>query len=152
MKEILILGAGLVARPLLRYLLSQYDYRLTVATVDVPRARQLVGPHPRGHVVELDVADERATERLVAASDVVVSLLPAPMNPSIARLCIRHHKHLVNTSYVAPETAALDEEARRADVLLLCEIGLDPGIDHMSAVQIIDHIRGLGGTVTEFSS
>jgi len=74
------------------------------------------------------------------------------MNPSIARLCIRHHKHLVNTSYVAPETAALDEEARRADVLLLCEIGLDPGIDHMSAVQIIDHIRGLGGTVTEFSS
>jgi len=152
MKEILILGAGLVARPLLRYLLTQYDYRLTVATLDVPRARQLVGPHPRGHVVELDVADAQATERLVAASHVVVSLLPAPLNPPIARLCIRHHKHLVNTSYVAPEIAALDEEARRADVLLLCEIGLDPGIDHMSAVQIIDHIRGLGGTVTEFSS
>jgi len=152
MKEILVLGAGLVARPLLRYLLTQYDYRLTVATLDVPRARQLVGPHPRGRVVALDVADLEATGRLVAGSDVVVSLLPAPMNPAIARLCIRHHKHLVNTSYVAPETAALDEEAQAADVLLLCEIGLDPGIDHMSAVQIIDHIRGLGGTVTHFSS
>jgi len=152
MKNVLILGAGLVARPLLRHLLTQFDLQLVVATMDVPRARGLLGQHPRGVVVELDVTDAEATGRLVAACDIVVSLLPAPFNPSIARLCIDHRKHLVNTSYVAPAMAALDEQAQQADVLLLNEIGLDPGIDHMSAVQIIDHIRGLGGTVTHFSS
>jgi len=152
MKKVLVLGAGLVARPLLRYLLTEFDLRLVVATLDVPRAKQLLGPHPRGSVVALDVKDLAATGALVAESDIVVSLLPAPLNPSIAKLCIQHHKHLVNTSYVAPAMAELDEAAQKADVLLLCESGLDPGIDHMSAVQIIDHIRGLGGTVTAFSS
>jgi saccharopine dehydrogenase (NADP+, L-glutamate forming)/spermidine synthase len=152
MKNVLVLGAGLVARPLLRYLLTQHDCRLVVATLDVPRARALLGAHPRGHVVELDVMNVEQTSSLVATCDVVVSLLPAQLNSPIARLCIRHRKHLVNTSYAAPETAALDEEAKREGVLLLCEIGLDPGIDHMSAVSIIDHIRGLGGTVTHFQS
>ena len=152
MKKVLVLGAGLVARPLLRYLLTKHELRLVVATMDVPRARSLVGEHPRGHVVELDVTDAEATGRLVGECDIVVSLLPASLNPSIARLCIRHHRHLVNTSYVAPEMAELDDAARDADVLLLSEIGLDPGIDHMSAVKIIDHIRGLGGTVTHVSS
>jgi saccharopine dehydrogenase (NADP+, L-glutamate forming) len=152
MKSILVLGAGLVARPLLRYLLKQYNYRVVVATLDPPRARQLVGQHPRAEIVEHDAMNLEETGRLVAACDIVVSLLPAQLNPPIARLCIQHHKHLVNTSYVAPDTAALDEQAQEADVLLLCEIGLDPGIDHMSAVQIIDHIRALGGAVTHFQS
>ncbi len=152
MKNILVLGAGLVARPLLRYFLKQYDFRLVIATLDVARARQLVGAHPRAVIIDHDASNPAATSALVASSDIVVSLLPAPMNPAIARLCIEHRKHLVNTSYVAPATAELDEAALRANVLLLCEIGLDPGIDHMSAVAIIDHIRALGGAVTHFQS
>jgi saccharopine dehydrogenase-like NADP-dependent oxidoreductase len=152
MKSILILGAGLVARPLLRYLLTRYDYRLIVATLDVPRAQSLLGEHPRASYVELDVQNQEATGKLVAEADIVVSLLPAQLNPVIARVAIRHGKSLVNTSYVAPEMAELDEEAGRAGVLLLNEIGLDPGIDHMSAMAIIRHINSLGGTVTGFQS
>ena len=88
MKKVLVLGAGLVARPLLRYLLTKYDLELVVATLDVPRAHSLLGQHPRGHVVELDVTDVEATGRLVADADIVVSLLPAPLNPSRAHtLC-----------------------------------------------------------------
>jgi saccharopine dehydrogenase-like NADP-dependent oxidoreductase len=152
MKNILVLGAGLVARPLLRYLLTHFEYRLVVATNDPVRARSQLGEHPRARVTELDVCDQAATGALIAEADIVVSLLPAPLNPAIARLAIKHRRPLVNTSYVAPEMAELDEEARKAGVLLLNEIGLDPGIDHMSAVSIIRHIDGLGGTVTGFQS
>lgn len=152
MQNILVLGAGLVARPLLRYLLTRYEYRLAVATLDVPRAQMLMGEHPRGTVVDLDVSDETRTAAMIAEADVVVSLLPAGFNPTIARHCIAHRKHMVSTSYTSKEMAALDETARAADVLLLNEIGLDPGIDHMSAASIVRRIRGVGGTVTEFQS
>ena len=152
MKTILVLGAGLVSRPLLRYLLTHYEYRVRVATLDVPRADQLMGEHPRGTVASLDVTDPVEGPEAVAAADIVVSLLPAHLNPLVARLAIAHRKHLVTTSYAAPEMWALDEEARAADVLLLNEMGLDPGIDHMTAASIVRRIQAVGGTVTRFSS
>ena len=116
------------------------------------RANQLLDEHPRGRVVALDVTEREATARLVAEADIVVSMLPAPLNPAVARLALEQRKPFVSTSYVSPEMAALDAEARAAGVLLLNEIGLDPGIDHMTAVAIIRHIKGVGGTVINFSS
>lgn len=152
MKNILVLGAGNVARPLIRYLLHQRDYRLLVATLDEDRARQLLDDHPHGQAIHMDVEDGPALDRLVRDSDIVVSLLPAHYNPRIARHCIAHGRHLINTSYVAPAMHELDGEAKSRGVLLLCEIGLDPGVDHMSAVRVIRRIQASGGKVTNFTS
>jgi len=152
MKQILILGAGKIARPLVRYLLNVRDYRLVIGTLDVERAADLLDEHPRGQVTSLDVGDRGALEPLVREADVVVSLLPAGFNPPLARLALAHRKSLINTSYVAPEMEELDADARREGVLLLNETGLDPGIDHMSAVRVIHRLTVSGGTVTHFTS
>jgi saccharopine dehydrogenase-like NADP-dependent oxidoreductase len=152
MKNVLVLGAGLVARPLLRYLLTHYDHRVLVATLDVPRAKQSMGEHPRGSVVYHDVADTARTTPLVAEADMVVSLLPAELNIPVAKMAIALRKPMVNTSYTAPEMWALDEEARKAGVVILNEIGLDPGIDHMSAIAQIREIQLSGGRLTGFQS
>lgn len=152
MKNILVFGAGLVARPLLHYLLTQYHLRVLVATRDEPRGRVLLGDHPRGRVIKADATDQAQAAPLVAEADVVVSLLPADLNPGVARMCLAAGKPLVNTSYASQEMWSLDEEARSKGVLLLTEIGLDPGIDHMTAVELVRRIKSVGGTVTQFSS
>jgi saccharopine dehydrogenase-like NADP-dependent oxidoreductase len=152
MKKILILGAGKIARPLIRYFLNIRDYHLVIGTLDVDRAEELLEEHPRGKVVPLDARDRAALEPYVADCDVVVSLLPAGYNPGLARVALDHGKSLINTSYAAPAMRALDEEAQREGVLLLNETGLDPGIDHMSAVRAIHRLRATGGRVTHFTS
>lgn len=152
MKNVLVLGAGLVARPLLRYLLSHIDVKVLVATLDVPRGQTLMGEHPRGSVILHDVTDIPKTTPLVAESDIVVSLLPADLNVTVARLAIALRKPMVNTSYASPEMWALDPEARRGGVLILNEIGLDPGIDHMSAIAKVQEISFGGGKVVKFLS
>jgi len=152
MKNILILGAGKIARPLVGYLLNNRDYRLVIGTLDVPRARKLLDEHPHGKVLSVDVNDRAALEPLVREADVVVSLLPASFNPSLARLALAHRRSLVNTSYTSDEMRELDEAAGREGLLLLNETGLDPGIDHMSAVRVIRRLTTSGGTVTHFTS
>ncbi|HSM13041.1 MAG TPA: saccharopine dehydrogenase C-terminal domain-containing protein [Thermoanaerobaculia bacterium] len=152
MKRVLVLGAGLVSRPLMRYLLRQTEYRLLVASDDPARAEAQMGEHPRGRAVRLDAREEAALEPLVAEADVVVSLLPAELNAVVARVAIRQRKPMVNTSYVTNEMRELDEEARAAGVLLLCEMGLDPGIDHMAAVSTLRRIHHGGGRVVRFLS
>lgn len=152
MKKILVLGAGLVARPLLRYLLRFPEYRLLVASDDPQRAELLIGEHSRGRTARLDVRDEAALRPLVEESDLVVSLLPAELNPAVARIAIAAGRSMVNTSYVSPAMAALDESARAAGVVLLCEVGLDPGIDHMSAVATIRRLRHGGGRIRRYFS
>lgn len=150
--RVLVLGAGLVAGPLVRRLLGREDVRLTVASLGREEARRLVGDHPRGVARSTDVTDTNELGRLVAAADVAVSLVPATLHPIVARLGIEHRVHVVTTSYVSPEMRALDAEARRAGVALLNEIGLDPGLDHMAAMRIADAIRAEGGTIRGFVS
>jgi len=152
MKRILVLGAGLVARPLLRYLLRFPDYQLLVATDDPDRADRQMGDHPRGRSLRLDVRDAGALAPLVSEADLVVSLLPAELNPLVAKSCVEARKPLVNSSYVSAGLRELDEQARREGVLLLCEVGLDPGIDHMSAVSTLRRIHHAGGRVVRFLS
>jgi saccharopine dehydrogenase-like NADP-dependent oxidoreductase len=150
-QKVLILGAGLVARPIVNHLLSK-GYSVTVASNTPDRAVRMIDNHPRGSVVLWDAGDETTLDSLIAAHDLTVSLLPYTFHVMVARHCIVHKKNMLTTSYVKPEMRALDSQAREAGIIILNEIGLDPGIDHMSAMRIIDHIHAKGGAVIEFYS
>lgn len=152
MSNVLILGAGLVAGPLVRYLLGVKGFRVTVATRTVDKAERLIDGARNGTAVALDVDDEAALEALIAKHDLSISLLPYVHHPLVARLCVKHEKQMVTTSYVKDAMRALDGAARDAGVILLNEIGVDPGIDHMSAMQVIHRIRDEGGTLVSFAS
>ena len=151
MQKVLVLGAGRVASPLVRDLLD-HDLDVTVTSLDVSGAEQMIAGHPHGHPLFLDLDDAETISSLVAAADLVVSLLPFTFHPRVAKLCLEHRRHLVTASYVSPEMAAMDAEARDKDLLFLNEIGLDPGIDHMSAMSVIDGVRETGGEVVHFRS
>jgi len=152
MHHVLILGAGLVAGPMVRYLLEQPDFQVTVASRTVSKAEALVGDHPQGNAAAIDVRDSDALSRMVQEHDLVVSMLPYIYHLEVARHCLTHGKHLVTTSYVKPEMQALDAAVKEAGLTFLNEIGLDPGIDHMSAKRVIDDIQARGGEVTSFLS
>jgi saccharopine dehydrogenase (NADP+, L-glutamate forming) len=152
MHQVLILGAGLVAGPMVRYLLEQPDFRVTVASRTVSKAQALVGDHPRGSASAIDVRDTSALSQMVQQHDLAVSLLPYIYHLEVAKQCLAHHKHLVTTSYVKPEMRALDPAVKAAGLTFLNEIGLDPGIDHMSAKRVIDDIQAHDGQVTSFIS
>ena len=151
MKKVLILGAGLVAKPLVEYLLEK-GFGVMIATSTKEKADRLIKDHPLGSSMKWTMDDKETLDRLVKENDITVSLLPYRYHTDVAIICIKHRKSLVTTSYVQPEMQALDEEAKKAGVILLNETGLDPGIDHMSAMKIIDHIHSQGGNVEEFYS
>jgi len=146
-----VLGAGLVAHPTVQYLL-EHGFYVTVVSIEAAMAEALVKNHPYGHAVVMDVSDRTALGRLVAEHDLTVSLLPAVMHVMVAEICLANKKHMVTASYVKPEMRALSEAAEKAGVLLLNEIGLDPGIDHMSSMEVIHRAAKEGGRVVEFSS
>ena len=152
MKKVLVLGAGLVCRPLVRYLLEQCGFQVTVASRTVSKADALVAGHPSGRTMALLTEDLGKLEALVRDHDLAISLLPAPQHPVVAELCVRHKKHMVTTSYISPKMKTLDGPARDAGVTLLNEIGVDPGIDHMSAMRIIHDVERRGGQVVSFKS
>lgn len=152
MARVLLLGAGLVTRPLVQYLLEKPDLHLTIATRTVSKAVKLLGGHTRGTAMRLLVDDEDALSRFIADHDLTISLLPYTYHVSVAKLCIKHGKQIVTTSYVSQAMKELDPAARDAGILILNEIGLDPGIDHMSAMRVIADVKDRGGTVTSFSS
>jgi len=154
MKKVLIFGAGLVTRPPIRYLLKQ-GFAVTVATRTVSKAEKTIDGHPNGSAVAFDVSSPDTATRLnalVQEHDLTISLLPYAYHVMVAKACISHKKPMVTTSYVSDAMKALHQEAKDAGVLILNEIGVDPGIDHMSAMQIIDAIKEKGGSVERFSS
>ena len=152
MKNALVLGAGLVSRPLVHYLLEQPGIHVRVASRTLSKAQKLVEGYSNGEAVELDAANSSGLESLVSECDLAISLLPYAHHLRVAELCIAHGKHLLTTSYVQPAMRELDKLARDAGVLLLNEVGLDPGIDHMSAMQVIHRAQGASGKVVSFSS
>jgi saccharopine dehydrogenase (NADP+, L-glutamate forming) len=152
MKTILVLGAGLVAGAHTRYLLDQPDFHVTVASRTLSKAEDILRGHPKGEARQLDVTDEAALEDLIRQADLAVSLLPYAYHPTVAGLCIKHRKHMVTTSYIKEPMAQLDGAAREAGVILLNEIGVDPGIDHMTAMKVIHRVQRDGGEVTSFTS
>ena len=152
MKKVLVLGAGLVAGAHVRYLLEQPDFHVTVASRTLSKAEDIIRGHPRGEARQLDVADEATMEELIRQSDLAVSMLPYVHHPTVARLCVKHRKHMVTTSYVKEPMAQLDQAAKEAGVILLNEIGVDPGIDHMTAMKVIHRVQHDGGEITGFTS
>ena len=152
MKRVLVLGAGLVAGPLVRYLLAQEGFHVKVASRTLEKAQNLVGNIKNGSAQALNVDNTAALEHLISEADLSISLLPYAYHPLVARLCVAHRRPMVSTSYVKDEMRALDKSAKEAGVILLNEIGVDPGIDHMSAMEVINRIRDGGGTLMSFSS
>ena len=152
MKHVLVLGAGMVSRPIVRYLLELPDVHVTMASRTVSKAEQCIDCHPSGDALCLDCEDDTHLEDLISHADVVVSLLPYVYHPKVATFCIKHKKHMVTTSYVSDQMKALDDYAKQAGVLLLNECGLDPGIDHMSAMRVIHDVENKGGKITSFRS
>jgi saccharopine dehydrogenase (NADP+, L-glutamate forming) len=152
MKKILILGAGLVARPLVRYLLDRSDFQVEVASRTVSKAEKLIEGHPRGVAKELNLKSEAALQSEVAKADLVISMVPYSYHPKVAEFCIAHKKQLVTTSYVSDAMKKLDADARKAGIIILNELGLDPGIDHMEAMRVIHEIHGRGGKLLGFIS
>ena len=152
MKRALVLGAGLVAGPLVRYLLNVEGLEVTVASRTVAKAETLIANASNGRALALDVEDEGTLEKLIGEHDLAISLLPYTYHPLVAKFCVKHRVQMVTTSYVKDAMRALDGPARAAGVILLNEIGVDPGIDHMSAMQVIDRIAESGGTLVSFAS
>ena len=151
MKKILILGAGMVAGPMIKFLLT-HSYYVTVASNTPDRAKELINNAPKGNAVNWEADDVTMLDSLIKSHDLTVSLLPFAFHVMVAELCIKHEKNMVTTSYVKPEMQALDKKAKEAGVIILNECGLDPGIDHMSAMRIIDTVHGFGGEIVEFYS
>ena len=151
MKRVLVLGAGLVAKPLVRYLLDK-GYQVNMASRTVSKAEKMIDGHPNGKAHALDVEDASKLPPFIRECDLAVSLLPPPFHPVVAKLCIEQKKQMVTTSYVSAAMQELDGAAKAAGVTILNEIGVDPGIDHMSAMRIIDAVRQKGGKITSFKS
>ncbi len=151
MKKALVLGAGLVAKPLVKYLLNS-EYRVEVASRTVSKAESLIQGHPNGSAVQLDVNDKMRLKDLIKNSDIVISLLPYIHHVTVAEICIQEKKNMVTASYVSDKMQGLNESAVNAGIIILNETGLDPGIDHMSAMKIIHRVKENGGRITSFCS
>ena len=155
MKKILVLGAGRSATTLIDYLISnseENNWFVTVGDFSVELARESVGNSERSKAIFFNVTDDNKRSEEIRNSDIVVSMLPATMHFLVAEDCVNLKKNLVTASYVSDELRQLNEKAMQSGVLLLNEIGLDPGIDHMSAMKLIDEIKEKGGELTSFKS
>lgn len=151
MNKVLILGAGLVVKPMVEFLL-EHNFTVKIATTTKEKADRMIKGHPNGSSQRWSTDDTDTLEKLVNEHDIAVSFLPYRYHTLVAKVCIKCKKPLVTTSYVQPEMQALDESAKKAGVIILNEIGLDPGIDHMTAMKVIDHIHDKGGKVEGFYS
>ena len=140
MNKVLILGAGLVVKPMVEFLLEN-NFTVKIATTTKEKADRMIKGHPNGSSIRWSTEEADVLEKLVFEHDLAVSFLPYKYHVMVAKACIKCGKPLITTSYVQPEMQSLDEDAKMAGVILLNEIGLDPGIDHMTAMKVIDHIQ-----------
>jgi saccharopine dehydrogenase-like NADP-dependent oxidoreductase len=157
MKKILLFGAGKSATSLISYLIEQtrtHDWQLIVADGNLPLARSKIGTDDTERVkaMALQVEDEQAREALVRRADIVISLLPPALHFLVAGSCVTWKKDLLTASYLDDNIKALEPAILQKGLLFLCEMGLDPGIDHMSAMQLIHSIREKNGKIISFRS
>ncbi|HEY3389032.1 MAG TPA: saccharopine dehydrogenase C-terminal domain-containing protein [Prolixibacteraceae bacterium] len=153
MKNILIIGAGLASSALIRYIESnakKFEWHLTVGDKNMDLANQKTDYLTKA--ISFDVFDGGQLDAEVEKADVVISMLPAKFHPLVAKSCLRFSRSLITASYESNEMKAMDAEAKAKGVLLLNEMGLDPGIDHMSAMKMLDRLKEEGHTLTSFES
>ncbi|MBL7741818.1 MAG: saccharopine dehydrogenase NADP-binding domain-containing protein [Chitinophagaceae bacterium] len=155
MKQVLLFGAGKSATVLIDYLLANAadnNWKLTVVDANIELARSKTGHSSYGSAVSFDIADEQKRSECISTSDIVISMLPPALHFLVAKDCVKYAKHLLTASYVDESIKSLQKEIQEKEILFLCEMGLDPGIDHMSAMKIIDEIHAKGGKITSFKS
>jgi saccharopine dehydrogenase-like NADP-dependent oxidoreductase len=155
MKTILVLGAGRSSSSLIRYLLEEghrNGWKIIVGDFQKSSALERIGNSTAGEAVSFDINDEQSSHHTIAKADAVISLLPANFHPLVAKHCLNLNKHMLTASYVSDDMKALEVEARSKGLLFLNECGLDPGIDHMSAMQIIEKIQHNNGKIISFES
>lgn len=155
MSNILIIGAGLSSTALIKYVLDKSKtegWFVTVADADPALAERKIDGHPNGRAAWLDVLKVNDRRELIGRADIVVSLLPAHLHFEVAQDCIKLRKHLITASYVSNEMYRLADEVRDRELIFMGEMGLDPGLDHMSAKEKIDEIQAKGGKITAFRS
>ena len=155
MQNILVIGAGRSASSLIHYLLSHSvneNWNVTVGDVSLDLVKQKTAGHTNARAVLFDINNNQQREEEIKRADIVISMLPAFMHMNVAKDCVKFKKHLATASYVSKEMKELDSEAKAAGIILMNEIGLDPGIDHASAMKVIDHIHAQGGELTSFQS
>jgi saccharopine dehydrogenase-like NADP-dependent oxidoreductase len=155
MKNILIIGAGMSSSSLIRYLLDNstaYNWKVKVVDQNFDLVKIKINNHPNGEALSFNALDAVERRPEIEKADLVISMLPARFHVEIAKDCIELKTNLITPSYISPEMRALDQEAKDAGIVIMNEIGVDPGIDHMSAMKIIDHINSIGGTIHSFKS
>ena len=155
MRNILVIGAGKSTSYLIKYFIDKADtenLHLTIGDIDVQKAKEITGNNPNVDVIFLDVFDKESRGNAVKNSDIVVSMLPARFHIEVAKDCITYKTHMVTASYVSPEMQQLNKAAKENGLIFMNEIGLDPGIDHMSAMQVLNDIRDQGGKIILFES
>jgi saccharopine dehydrogenase (NADP+, L-glutamate forming) len=155
MKKILVLGAGLSTPTLIKYLLdnsTEYNWKVTVGDISLDLAKQRIQGHPNGRALQFDIFNDEQRADEIGDTDIVISMLPARLHYLVVRTCLKFKKDLVTASYVTAEIKSFQDEARENGMIILNEMGLDPVIDHMSAMRIIDNIKSEGGKLTAFRS
>lgn len=155
MKRILVIGAGRSSSTLIKYLLDNAqseDWKITVCDVDLPLAERKTGGHDRAEAKLFDANDEVLRKELIQQHDLVISMLPASLHYTIVKDCMEAGKNVITPSYITKEIKALDQELKNRGLLVLNEIGLDPGIDHLSAMKLLDEIRSTGAEIRCFES
>ncbi len=155
MNKILIIGAGRSASALIRYMLDEAcknGWYVTVADSNLEAAKEKVGPHPCGRAIWMNATDDENRKEIIAKADLVISLLPPFLHILVAKDCLRLSKHLLTASYVSQGFYSMEEEVREKALIFMGELGLDPGLDHMSAMARLNEIREEGGKMTAFRS
>ncbi len=155
MKKILQIGAGKSTSYLIKYLserTGKENFAYTIIDKNLSLAEKIAGDNPMVTLKTADIFNDQEREALISTHDLIISMLPARMHMIVARDALRFGKHLITASYVSDEMKALDEEVKAKGLVFMNEIGLDPGIDHMSAMQVINRIKSEGGKMLLFES
>ncbi|ESU24465.1 saccharopine reductase [Flavobacterium enshiense DK69] len=155
MRNILIIGAGRSASSLIKYLLEKSEtekLHITIGDLSLELAQKKTQNHKNASAIALDIFDENQRKKEIQKADIVISMLPAHLHIEVAKDCITHKKHMVTASYISDAMQNLDAAAKENNLVFMNEIGLDPGIDHLSAMKVLDEIREKGGKTILFES
>ncbi len=155
MRNILIIGAGRSASSLIQYLLHKStaeQLHLTIGDLSLELAQRKTNNHPNATAIALDIHNVSQRQAEIQKADIVISMLPAHMHIDVAKDCVTFKKNMVTASYISDAMQSLDEEAKANNLIFMNEIGLDPGIDHMSAMKVIHEIQDKGGKMVLFES
>ena len=155
MRNILLIGAGKSTSSLIKYLSNKTksdNFELTIIDKNLELAKKIVNDNPNVHLTNLNIFDDNERAEAIKNADVVISMLPARFHMLVIKDALKYGKHLVTASYISDELKALDDEIKAKGLVFMNEIGLDPGIDHMSAMRVIDDIKSKGGKMRLFES